>query len=265
VGALVLAEGAEFKPPGIADFNLPPLFGSGYWLSFTKPMLLVIMSVVIIAAFFLIASRRLKVVPGKGQFFAESIYGFGRNNIARDQIGSKDFKPFIPLILGLFTFVLVNNFFGIIPFFQFPTMSRIGFPLALAFLVVYPVYHYVGIKRHGLGGYLKKELAPSSVPWFVMPLYALIEFAQKFFIAPATLAIRVFAAMFAGHLIIMVFALGGSFLLTDGEGLVKLASPVGFLFAIAMTFLEAFIQILQAYIFAFLAAGYIGAALASEH
>ncbi|KZB83886.1 F0F1 ATP synthase subunit A [Amycolatopsis regifaucium] len=265
MGALVLAGGAEFTPPGVKDFNLPPLFGSGYWLSFTKPMLLVVISLIIIVTYFMVSSRRLKVVPGKGQFIAESLYNFGRNNIAREQIGSADFKPFIPLVLGLFSFVLVNNLFGIIPFFQFPTMARIGFPVALAFLVVYPVYHYVGFKRHGFKGYLKKELAPSGIPGFVLPLYSTIEFAQKFFIAPATLAIRVFAAMFAGHLIIMVFTLGGSFLLTEGEGIVKVASPVAFLFAIAMTFLEAFIQILQAYIFALLSAGYIGAALASEH
>lgn len=265
MGALVLTQGAEFTPPGAKDFELPPLFGSGYWLSFTKPMLLLVISLVIIITFFMLATRKMKVVPGKGQFFAESVYNFGRNNIAREQIGSKDFKPFIPMILALFTLVLVNNLFGIIPFFQFPTMARIGFPVALAFLVVYPVYHYVGFKRHGFKGYLKKELAPAGIPGFVMPLYSTIEFAQKFFLSPATLAIRVFASMFAGHLIIMTFTLGGSFLLTDGEGLVKLASPVAFLFAIAMTFLEAFIQVLQAYIFALLSAGYIGAALASEH
>lgn len=142
---------------------LPPIFGSGYWGSVTKPMLLVVLSVIIIAVYFLVATRKLKVVPTKGQFVAESIYDFGRNNIARDQIGSQDFKKFVPLIFSLFTFVLVNNLFGIIPVLQFPTMSRIGFPVALAVLVVYPVYHYVGIKRHGLGHYLKKELAPPGV------------------------------------------------------------------------------------------------------
>lgn len=264
MGALVLAEGPTFKPPGIDAFILPPIFGSGTW-GVTKPMLLVVLSVVLIAAYFMVSTRKLKIVPGKNQFFAESVYDFGRNNIARDQIGSKDFKPFVPLILALFTFVLVNNLFGIIPFLQFPTMARFGFPIALSVLVVYPVYHYVGIKRHGLGHYLKKELAPPGVPSFILPLFVPIEFAQKFFLAPLTLAIRVFAAMFAGHLIIIVFTLGGEFLLTEASGLLKPVSAVAWIFAIAMTFLEAFIQVLQAYIFATLAASYIGAALASEH
>ncbi|MFD8493413.1 F0F1 ATP synthase subunit A [Amycolatopsis sp. NPDC059657] len=265
MGALVLAEGDTFKPPGSADFELPAIFGSGDWGSVTKPMIMVVFSVIIILAYFLISTRKLKVVPGKNQFVAESIYDFSRNNIAREQIGAKDFRPFVPLLFALFTFILVNNIYGIIPVFQFPTMSRIGFPLALSVLVVYPVYHYVGIKRHGFGHYMKKELAPPGVPGFVLPLFIPIEFFSKFFMAPLTLAIRVFAAMFAGHLIIMVFTLGGSFLLTEVAGPVKIVSPIAFLFAIAMTFLEAFIQVLQAYIFATLAASYIGAALAAEH
>ncbi|MFE0024246.1 F0F1 ATP synthase subunit A [Amycolatopsis sp. NPDC059021] len=264
MGALVLAEGATFEPPGVKDFNLPALIGSGYW-GITKPMLMVVLSIVIIGAFFLLATRNLKTVPGKGQFLAEGIYNFGRNNIAREQIGSKDFQKFVPLIFTLFIFVLVNNIYGIIPVLQFPTMARIGFPIALSVLVVYPVYHYVGFKRHGFKGYLKKELAPPGVPGFVLPLFAIIEFAEKFFLNPITLAIRVFAAMFAGHLIIMVFTLGGSFLLTEASGGLKPVSAFAFIFAILMTFLEAFIQVLQAYIFATLTANYIGAALASEH
>lgn len=261
MGALVLAEGATFEPPGAESFILPPIFGS-----VTKPMVLVVLSVVIIATYFLLATRKLKVVPGKGQFVAESIYDFSRNNIAREQIGSKDFKPFVPLVFALFTFVLVNNLYGIIPVLQFPTMARFGFPIALSVLVVYPVYHFVGFKRHGFAGYFKKELAPPGVPGPVLPLFALIEFAEKFFLNPLTLAIRVFAAMFAGHLILAVFTLGGTFLLTETSSwALKPVSLVAWIAAIGMTFLEAFIQVLQAYIFALLSAGYIGAALASEH
>ena len=129
-------------------------------------MLLVVISVVIIATYFLLATRKLKVVPSKGQFVAESIYDFSRNNIAREQIGSKDFKPFVPLIFGLFAFVLVNNLFGIIPFLQFPTMARFGFPVALSVLVVYPVYHYVGIKRHGFGALLEEGTGAAGRPRF---------------------------------------------------------------------------------------------------
>ncbi|PRX49224.1 ATP synthase F0 subcomplex A subunit [Prauserella shujinwangii] len=262
MGALVLtaAEGGEFAPPGVGDFFLPPIF-----LGVTKPMVLVVFSVIIIAAFFLITSRNLKIVPSKMQFAAESVYDFGRNNIARDQIGSQDFRPFVPMILALFTFILVNNIFGIIPFFQFPTMSHIGFPLALSVLVVYPVYHYVGIRRHGLGGYLRNQLFPSGVPKPIYLLLTPIEFFQKFFFNPITLAIRVFAAMFAGHLILLVFTIGGEYLLLEAGGALKALSAVSFAFAILLTFVEALIQVIQAYVFAVLSAGYIGMALASDH
>ena len=258
--ALWLAQGGEFVPPGAGDFDLPPIFAG-----ITKPMVLIVLSAVIIAVFFLMASSRLKIVPNRFQFAAESVYDFGRNNIAREQIGSKDFLPYVPLILTLFTFILVNNIFGLIPIVQFPTMAHIAFPLALSVLVVYPVYHFVGFRRHGFLGYLKHTLMPPGAPG---PIYALlipIELFTKFIMNPITLAIRVFAAMFAGHLILLVFTLAGEYLLLEGEGLLKGVSVVSFAFAIAMTFLEALIQVIQAYIFALLAANYIGQALAQDH
>jgi F-type H+-transporting ATPase subunit a len=256
---VVLASGDKFVAPGVADFFLPPIFGS-----VTKPMVLLVLSILIIGAFFIAATRNLKIVPGKFQFAAESVYDFGRNNIAREQIGAKDFKPFVPLILTIFCFVLVNNLFGLIPLIQFPTMSHIGFPLAVSLLVVYPVYHFVGFKRHGFVGYLKHQTVPPGAPWFVLPLLIPIEFFQKFILNPLTLAIRVFAAMFAGHLLLLVFTLAGEFLLLNG-GLTVIVAPVSFAFALALTFLEALIMCLQAYIFALLSASYIGMALAEEH
>jgi F-type H+-transporting ATPase subunit a len=256
---MVLAAGDEFVAPGVKDFFLPPIFGE-----VTKPMVLVVLSIFIIAAFFLAASRNLKLVPGKFQFVVESLYDIGRNNIAREQIGSKDFKPFVPLLLSIFTFILVNNLFGIVPFVQFPTMAHIGFPLAISLLVVYPVYHFVGFRRHGFLGYLKHQTVPPGAPWFVLPLLIPIEFVQKFVLNPLTLALRVFAAMFAGHLLLLVFTLAGEYLLLSG-GITIVVAPIAFLFAIALTFLEALIMVLQAYIFALLSAGYIGAALAEEH
>lgn len=260
MGKLVLAEGGKFVPPGAKDFFLPPIFGG-----VTKPMVLVVLSVIIIAVFFLLATRSFKLVPSKFQFVAESVYDIGRNTIAREQIGGKDFKPYIPLILTLFTFVLVNNLFGIIPVLQFPTFAHIGFPLALSLLVVYPVYHIVGIKRHGFTGYLKHQLVPPGAPKPVYLLLTPIEFFSKFIMNPVTLALRVFAAMFAGHLILLVFTLAGEYLLLEAGPVLKPVSLLSFAFAIAMTFLEALVQVIQAYIFALLSASYIGMALASDH
>ncbi|TDD93145.1 ATP synthase F0 subunit A [Saccharopolyspora karakumensis] len=259
MGALMLAEGGTFQPPGADSFFLPPIAGG-----VTKPMVLVVASAIIVGAYFLIATRNLKLVPGKGQFVAEFAYEFSRNKIAREQIGAKDFRPFVPLIFALFTFVLVNNLFGIIPLIQFPTMSKIGFPIALA-AVVYVVFHGVGFARHGFLGYFKHIMFPPGVPKPIYLLLAPIEFLQKFVAQPAALAVRVFAAMFAGHLILLVFTLGGEYLLLEASVAFKPISVVAFAFAIALTFVEALIQVLQAYIFALLAANFIGAALAEGH
>jgi F-type H+-transporting ATPase subunit a len=173
--------------------------------------------------------------------------------------------PFVPLIVSLFTFVLVNNIFGIIPIIQFPTMAHIGFPMALSVLIIYPLWNYVGIRKHGFFGHFKHQLVPPGVPKPILFLLVPVEFFVKFFMNPITHGIRVFAAMFAGHLILLVFTLAGEYLLLEAGGALKPVSVVSWAFAIAMTFLEALIQVLQAYIFALLAANYIGAALAEDH
>ncbi|MBW4718287.1 F0F1 ATP synthase subunit A [Saccharothrix obliqua] len=250
-----------FNPPGAETLFPPAVFG---WV--TKPMILVVLSTLIIAAFFLITSRRLRIVPGRLQFAAESVYDLGRNTIAREQIGGQDYRPYVPLILSLFTFVLVNNIFGIIPLVQFPTMAHSGFPVALAVLVVFPTYHWAGIRRHGLRGYLRNQFVVPDVPKPVLwGLLIPTEVVLKFFFDPLTLAIRVFAAMFAGHLLVVVFVLGGEFLLLHAALPLKPVALVGFALAIAITLLEALIQVMQAYIFALLSAQYIGRALAAHH
>ncbi len=88
-------------------------------------------------------------MPGKTQFAVEGAYSFVRNSLGRDIIGSKDFKPFLPLLFSLFVVILVNNLYGVVPLIQFPTFSRLGYAIALT-AVVYVTYHTVGIRRKGL-------------------------------------------------------------------------------------------------------------------
>lgn len=257
-----LAEGGEFVAPGVKDF----LFSDpGTFLTLNKAMVLAVVASVLVIAFYLIATRKMAVVPSRFQFIAESVYDLGRNKIAREQIGSAEFRPFVPLIVALFSFILVNNIFGIIPVVQFPTLSHIGFPLAMSLLVVYPVYHFVGIRKHGIGRYLKTQLFPPGAPWPVYLLLTPIEFITKFVANPLTLALRVFAAMLAGHLLLLVFILGGEYLIVEASGWFIVPGIFSWLFAIMITFLEALIMVIQAYVFAVLSASYIGAALAEEH
>jgi len=267
-----MADSPVFDPPGKEDVFLPPIFtwhqpfGLPFDLEVTKPLVLMVLSVVIILTFFLVTTRNLKLVPSRWQFASESVYDFGRNNIAREQIGAKDFAPYVPLIVSIFCFVLVNNLYGLIPLVQFPSFTHIGFPAAVALIIIFPLYHFVGIRKFGLRGYLRNQFIIPDVPKPV--LYGLLiptEVILKFFFDPVNLAIRVFAAMFAGHLLVLVFTLGGEFLLMQTNVWLKPVSVIGFALAIAIVFLEALIQVLQAYIFATLSAHFIGRALAEHH
>jgi len=262
--ALAAAEGGEFETPGVADFWWPLIGGNSNW-AFTRPSLVALLSVVLIAGFFLVVTRKLSIVPGKRQFVAEGIYNFVRNTISRDVIGSKDFKPFLPLLFTLFTLILVNNIAGIIPFVQFPTTSRIGFPIVLT-LIVYMVYHVTAVRRkHGVVNYLK-SLVPPGLPMWLIPLMFFLEFLTYFLIRPVTLALRLFGNMLAGHLMLLLFILGGEYLLLHGSNIFLNASGIfSLLFAIVMTFFELLIQFLQAFIFTILAALYISDAVSEEH
>lgn len=257
----VPAAGDTFTPPSPADF-WQPMFGSGAW-AFTRPMAVSLIITVIVAAWLLIASARASAVPTKGQFYLEYVYNFVRNDIARDMIGSKHFRPFLPLLLALFTFILFNNLAGVIPPFQNPPTARIGFPIALV-LVVYLTYHYVGLRKHGVGGYFK-SMVPSGLPGWIVPFIFLIEAITKFAVQPLTLTLRLFGNMMAGHMVLVLFILGGEFLLFHGDGILKAAGIASFAGGVLMTVFEMLIQFLQAYVFTLLTASYIGSSLSDEH
>jgi F-type H+-transporting ATPase subunit a len=259
------AEGdGGFQAPGTADFYWPVIGGDSNW-AITRPMVVMAISVVVLAWFFVTVAGRLTVVPSKRQWMAEQAYGFVRNSIARDVIGAKDFKPFIPLLMTLFTLILFNNVMGVLPFVQFPTMSRIAFPIVLT-LIVYVVYHTVAIRRkHGVIGYLK-SLVPPGLPMWLRPIMFFLEVLTYFIIRPLTLALRLFGNMLAGHLMLLVFILGGEYLLLHGSSIfIQLSGILGLAFGVVMTFFELLVQFLQAFIFTLLTALYISDAVSEHH
>jgi F-type H+-transporting ATPase subunit a len=254
------AEGGGFVPPSSKDFQLPPIFGDNVYT--TKPILLVFLSVILISTFFILSARKAAIVPSKFQFAGESVYSFVRENLAKEVIGH-EFMRFVPYLFTLFTFILVNNLFGIIPLIQFPTMSHVSFPYILA-ISTYLVFHYVGIRKQGALKYFKEILFMPGVPKAAYILITPLEVLTFFVVRPLTLSLRLFANMFAGHLLLLVFILGGEHLFQGVIGL-KLISPFAFSIGIVLTFFEFMVQCLQAYIFTLLAALYIAGALADEH
>jgi F-type H+-transporting ATPase subunit a len=247
-------------PPGVGDFFPPAIAGPEFW--FTKFTLFVWISVALIIVFFLFAYRKPKLVPTKSQWLAETTYSFVRDSVAKDLIGAEGLR-FAPYLTSLFLFVLVNNLWGIIPGVQLSTNSHIAFPAFLA-IISYVLFNYLGIRRHGFWKYVKVQLLPPA-PW---PLYILlvpIEFFSTFIMRPVTLALRLFANMFAGHIILLVFTLGGFALLASDNFLFKPVSVVSWAMSIVMTLFELLVAVLQAYVFILLTSVYVQGALAEDH
>ena len=272
LGAAAPTAEEEFTPPGPGDFNLPPIgphsefefLGQTMYLGVTKPMIQIVLAAALVFWFLYAASKQRSMVPGKLQYAGEGAYGFVRNSIGRDIIGSHDFMRFVPYLVALFLFILLNNFFGSIPFIQFPTFSRSGMVYGLAALS-WVVYNAVGIKKHGFVGYFKLQSVPAGIKGPMLLLLVPLEFMSNILVRPVTLALRLFANMLAGHLLLILFALGGEYLLLHGATLVKPVGILAWLLFIAISFLELLIQFLQAYVFVLLNAMYISGALADEH
>jgi F-type H+-transporting ATPase subunit a len=266
--AVLAAEGGEeggFEAPTIAEFYPEPLFEFsvlGIEFSFTRITLILFIATAAIIALLMAAARRPTIVPSKLQYLGETGYSLVRDGIARDVVGPKGL-PFAPFLASLFFFILANNAMSIIPFFQISPNSKFAFPLVLA-VIVWVLYNYLGIKEQGAGRYFKDAAVPPGVPIGALILVTPIELLQVFVIRPFTLAVRLFANMFAGHMLLVVFSLGAVYLLTAG-GFLPVFGVASFLMALIMTFFELLVIVLQAYVFTVLTATYLNGALEPAH
>ncbi|CAA9223854.1 MAG: ATP synthase F0 sector subunit a [uncultured Blastococcus sp.] len=248
---------AEFYPEPIAEFSL-----LGIDFAITRITIISWIATAAILAFLVLAVRKPSIVPGKLQYLGESGYSLVRDGMARDVIGPKGL-PFAPFLASLFFFILANNAMSIIPFAQISPMSKFALPLVLAVLV-WILYNWVGIREQGAGRYFKDAAIPPGVPIGALILVTPIELLQVFVIRPFTLAVRLFANMFAGHMLLVVFSLGTVYLLQVGNFSV-IFSPFAFVMALAMTFFELLVIILQAYVFTVLTATYLNGAVEPAH
>ena len=255
-----LKSGCGYPAPSYpGSFTYGPLFSIGSF-TFNKPMLLACICAAIVIIFFWSAFSKPKLVPKGAQNLGELGIGFVKDEILRPMMGKKG-DGFLPFLVALFFFIWIMNIMEIIPAAQFPAMSEIAFPLSLM-LMVYGTYTVLGIKHQGLGGYFR-NMIPKGVPVGILLLLAPVEILQYVAIRPFTLAIRLFANMFAGHILLLVFTLATWYLISSGIGL--LWSATSFLLTLVLTAFELLIQGLQAYIFTILTAQYIGGSLEAEH
>jgi F-type H+-transporting ATPase subunit a len=245
--------------PGSTTFLFTPFFKIGAF-AFTKPMLLVIVSTIVAVAFFWAAFAKPKLVPRGAQNLGELGITFVRDQILRPMMGKRG-DGYLPFLVALFFFIWIMNIMEVIPIAQYPPMAQIAFPGALM-LMVYGTYTFLGIKHQGLGGYFS-NMIPKGVPPGILVILAPVEILQYIIVRPFTLAVRLFANMFAGHILVLVFTLATWYMLTLSIGL--LFSATSFVLTVVLTAFELLIQALQAYIFTILTAQYIGGSLEAGH
>jgi F-type H+-transporting ATPase subunit a len=238
---------ALFDFPAIWEFGIGPID-----LSINRTILIAWLMMLIPAIIFTRGFRNPQIVPGKLQNACEAVIDFVRG-IAIDIIGPKGTK-FVPLLTTLFVGIFFLNVAKITPFLMLPPTSRIAWPLFLA-LISWATYIGVGVKEHGLR-YFKDVAVPSGVPWPVLIILVPIEILSNFILRPLTLAVRLFANMVAGHILVVITLVTVHVFLYPRPGL-----PIGIFGLVASPLVLGFelaIIALQAYVFTLLTAVYIG-------
>jgi F-type H+-transporting ATPase subunit a len=253
----------SFHGPSIAEFFPEVIFFPGTPFEINRIILIRFISVAAILILFWLGTRKMKLIPSRGQNLAEMALDFVRVNIAEDLLGKKDGRRFLPLLTTIFFMVLAMNITGIIPFLNIAGTSVIGVPLVLA-LVAYIAFIYAGLRKHPVA-FLRNSLFPPGVPW---PLYIIvtpIEFVSAFVLRPVTLTLRLLMNMVVGHLLLVLFFSATQFFFFSAGGFYALFGIGTLAFGFVFTLFEILVAVLQAYVFALLTAVYIQLALAEEH
>ncbi|MDW3219300.1 MAG: F0F1 ATP synthase subunit A [Acidimicrobiales bacterium] len=236
------------------------LFEGSDYFAFNKIGLIYGLGFLLPTALFLIAARGDGLVPRGVRTVAEGIVEFIDVQVVQAAIGP-DGRRYMPLLTSLFLFIFIGNITEVIPFFQMPGNARMAGPLVLA-LIVYVTWISVGIKHNGLG-YIKEVLVPPGVPKALYLLVTPIEFLSNFLIRPFSHAVRLFANMLAGHILLVTFSV--LCISVFSASLLFIVEPFTFAGLLAFTAFEVGVSLIQAFVFTILTAVYIGMALHPAH
>jgi F-type H+-transporting ATPase subunit a len=258
----VAGEGGKIDP--MHQFQIEPLAKMelfGYDISFTNSSLFMLIVLGAIWIFMLGGMKR-DLVPGRWQMATEYVTGF-INNMMSSSIGPEG-KKYVPLVFSLFMFILFANFMGMMPFGIVPGVHSFTVTSHLTVTAVLAVLSFgtvlvVGLWKHGL--HFFTLFVPQGTPWWLMWLIPLIELFS-FLIRPFSLALRLFVAMTAGHVLMKVlagFVING--LNADAAWVAPVVSIPSFILMIGITLLELLVCAIQAYVFALLTSLYINDAV----
>ncbi|MBK0418441.1 F0F1 ATP synthase subunit A [Leucobacter sp. CSA1] len=260
---LFASEEGGFHPPSITDFFPEAVLFAGTPFEMNRIMIIRVIMTVLLLVLFWLGTRKMRVIPTRGQSLTEMALDFVRVNIAEDLLGKVDGRRFLPILCAIFFSILAFNITGIIPFFNIGVSAVIGFPLVLA-VVSYVTFIYAGVKKSP-GNFFKNSLFPAGVP---KPLYIIvtpIEFFSTFVLRPVTLTLRLLMNLLVGHLLLVLFFSATQFFLFTSDGFFKLFGVGTLAVGFAFTLFEILVAFLQAYIFTILTGVYIQLALAEEH
>jgi F-type H+-transporting ATPase subunit a len=255
---------AELLPNINELFSWKGIVGEHTLLEFNKTALMALVSTIVCVAFFWIGARKQALVPTGIQNLAEMGYDAIEENVTLAAIGEEG-KGWTPFFAAMFFWIFFINIWEVIPGIQFPATSRLAIPLMLA-LMVWVIFITVGVMKQG-PGYFWKAINPPGVPVALKFLVVPIEFFSKFLMRPFSLAVRLFANMVAGHLLLTIFAImTNELLIVHNSGWFQVAfAPLPFAGLVAFTGFEILVAVLQAYIFTILTAVYIAESLHPEH
>jgi F-type H+-transporting ATPase subunit a len=263
-----LAQGPGFHVPAVTELlEFKPLFS--FWvggIEFRVTFITILMFVLTaaIASVFVAGLRRATVIPGKLQNALEAGVDGVKEQIVSPILGA-DGDRYMPLLASIFFFVFAMNFMEVVPGVQFPLTSRMALPVFFA-LLAYLIFNFIGIREQGFFKYFKGIMFPPGVPKPIYIILTPIEFASTFIFRPLTMAVRLFANMMAGHVMLTIFFLASAYFLYRSDSLfLHILSPFPFLLAVILTGFEMFIGLIQAFIITILTAVYIGGALHPEH
>ena len=238
-------------------FSLPQSWGIGN-VAFNDAALFMVAGAALGAGFLAWAMRPAALVPGRSQSVAEIGYGF-IHGMVKDIAGEEGVKRFFPFVMTLFLFIFMANMLGMFPYWFAPT-SQIIITATMAIMVFLTVI-IVGFAKNGFKFF--KLFVPSGVPWYILWFVVIIEIISLFS-RPLSHAVRLWANVLAGHLVLKVFA---SFVtMMAAAGLIGVAGSIlPLTMTVALYALEFLVAFLQAYVFAILTCIYLNDALHPGH
>jgi len=236
-------------------------------LSITKTVTGIFVSVVVLLLIFLniakTAKKQVNKAPSGMQNLFEPVILFVRDDVAKPAIGEKKYERFMPFLLTLFFFILINNLLGLIPIFPFGAnvTGNIAVTMVLALFTFF-------ITTFSSNKHYWKEIYNPDVPWwlkFPIPLMPIVELTGVI-TKPFVLMVRLFANMLAGHLIVTVFVslifIFANMSAVAGYGV---SAVISVPFSVFMLLLDVLVSFIQAYVFTLLSALYFGMASPEHH